>query len=316
MKKVKAVLPTQFRKELEGNLPDWLEPNWFSSRDEGFLACRDSEIGWLDLPSRADMSELIQAATSLRWFNTQYVGLDQLPVQTLQTRNVIVTNGAGLNAITISEYVVMGMLTIAKGYRDVVHAQERHEWLTKAPGVIELAGTRALVIGYGAIGQLVARKLSALDVDVSVVRRSGGGESDTLGPDEWRKRLGEFDWVILAVPSTPETLKMISADELASMKPTAVLINVARGNVIDQEALVIALREGVLGGAFLDVTTPEPLPPTHELWTLKNAHVSMHLSGRSQNRMADRVSRRFLDNLRRYADGTRLQNVVDLVRGY
>ncbi|UUZ72928.1 D-2-hydroxyacid dehydrogenase [Polaromonas sp. P1(28)-8] len=262
------------------------------------------------------MSELIQAATSLRWFNTQYVGLDQLPIQTLQTRNVIVTNGAGLNAITISEYVVMGMLTIAKGYRDVVHAQGRHEWLTKAPGVVELAGTRALVIGYGAIGQLVTKMLSALDVEVSVVRRSGGGGSDTLGPDEWRKRLGEFDWVILAVPSTPETLKMISADELASMKPTAALINVARGNVIDQEALVKALREGVLGGAFLDVTTPEPLPPTHELWTLKNAHVSMHLSGRSQNRMAHRVSRRFLDNLIRYADGTRLQNAVDLARGY
>jgi phosphoglycerate dehydrogenase-like enzyme len=237
-----------------------------------------------------------------------------MPLSALKKRGTKVTNGAGINAITIAEYVVMGMLTIAKGYRDVVRAQERHEWLIDSPGKVELYGSKALLLGYGAIGKLIDERLKAFNVDVTVVRRTPG--PDSLAPDAWRARLGEFDWVILAVPATAETEEMIGADELAAMKQSAVLVNIARGSVIDQDALVKALQEKQIGAAFLDVTTPEPLPAEHPLWGLDNCHVTMHLSGRAQDKMFARSAQRFLENLRRYHKGERLEPLVNLDLGY
>jgi len=203
---------------------------------------------------------------------------------------------------------------VAKGYREVVRAQDRHEWLMESPGKLELADTKALIVGYGEIGQRVDRILQGFGIEVVKVRRSVG--TGVLTSDEWRARLGEFDWVILAVPGTAETEGMIGAAEIAAMKPTAVLVNVARGSVVDQDALVAALTEQRLGGAFLDVTTPEPLPADHPLWSLPNAHVTMHLSGRAQAKMFKRAAARFLDNLGRYRRGEPLWPQVDFERGY
>jgi phosphoglycerate dehydrogenase-like enzyme len=232
----------------------------------------------------------------------------------LKRQGTIVTNGAGINAITISEYVIMGMLTVAKGYRDVVRAQDRHEWLFDSPGKVELLGSKALLLGYGAIGKLVEERLNAFGVDVSIVRRSAS--ANTLSPNEWRARLGEFDWIILAVPATAETEKMIGADELRAMKSTTTIINIARGSVIDQEALVSALKAKSIGAAFLDVTDPEPLPADHPLWSLDNAHITMHLSGRAQSRMFMRSAERFFVNLGRYHAGEPLEPVANLDLGY
>jgi phosphoglycerate dehydrogenase-like enzyme len=260
------------------------------------------------------MAQTLRAARKLKWLNSIYAGLDFLPMEVLIERGILVTNGAGINAITIAEYVVMGMLTIAKGYREVVRAQERREWLRDSPGKRELAGSKALLLGYGAIGRLIRPRLEAFEVEVTVVRRSGG--EGTLGPDEWRARLGEFDWVILALPATPETEGMIGASELAAMKSDAVIINIARGSVIDQPALVEALAEGRIGGAFLDVTTPEPLPAEHPLWSLPNAHITMHLSGRAQDKMFVRSAERFLENLDKYLRGEQPEPLFDPRRGY
>src|SRR3546814_20609436 len=127
----------------------------------------------------------------------------------------------------------MGMLTVAKGYRAVVRAQERREWLMDSPGKVELFGSKALLLGYGAIGKLIEERLKAFAVDVTVVRRSPG--PNTLTPKQWRDRLGDFDWVILAVPATPETDAMIGSAELAAMNPPPTLINIARGSVVTQE---------------------------------------------------------------------------------
>jgi phosphoglycerate dehydrogenase-like enzyme len=172
------------------------------------------------------------------------------------------------------------------------------------------------MIGYGGIGKLVEERLKGFEVEVTVVRRTPDATGRTLGPDQWRARLGDFDWIILAVPSTPDTDRMIGAPELAAMKNSAVLLNVARGSLIDQDALVEALTNHRIGAAFLDVTTPEPLPLDHPLWTLDNAHITMHLSGRSQTRMFERASERFLDNLARYRAGEPLTFRVDLAKGY
>ncbi len=314
MTKTIAILPGMARPLLEPHLPDWVEPRWFMSREEAIAMAPGAEIGWLDMNDKDAMADAITAARDLKWLSSIYAGIDGMPLPLLKERGTQVTNGAGINATTIAEYVVMGMLTVAKGYREVVRAQDRHEWLFDSPGKVELFGSKALLIGYGAIGTLIEERLKPFNVDVTVVRRSPG--PNTLTPDQWRARIGEFDWVILAVPATAETDKMIGADELAAMKDTATLINIARGSVVDQDALVAALSAKSIGAAFLDVTEPEPLPAEHPLWSLDNAHVTMHLSGRAQSLMYQRSGQRFLENLARYKMGELLSPLVNLDLGY
>lgn len=188
-----ATLPAMVRPYIEAQLPTWLEPRWFSNKDEAFAMAPGAQIGWFDMVSKPAMAAAIMRATEMRWLNSLIAGMDGLPLQHLRESHVVVTNGTGINAITIAEYVVMGMLTIAKGYRDVVHAQDRHEWLKESPGRIELFGSRALLLGYGAIGRLVEERLRAFQVDVTVVRRQADPTGRTLGPDQWRARLGDFD---------------------------------------------------------------------------------------------------------------------------
>ena len=310
-----TVLSAVIRPAIEPHLPDWVEPRWFASTEELMELVPEAEIGWFDMYDHAPMAEAMTRAAKLKWFNSIYAGLDFLPLDLMAQRGVTVTNGVGVNAVTIAEYTIMMMLNYAKGYRDVVRAQDRREWLLDSPGKIELAGSKALLLGYGAIGKLIETRLKAFDVDITVVRRSGGADG-TLGPDEWRGKLGEFDWVVLAVPATPETEGMIGAQELGAMKNSAVLVNIARGTVVDQPALVSALQDKSIGGALLDVTDPEPLPADHVLWTLDNVHITMHLSGRAQDQMFARAAKRFLENLGRYRAGEPLVPRFDLVLGY
>ena len=309
-----AVMSGLIRPLLEAQLPADLDVRWFMSTEQAIKLAPLADIGWFDLNDKAEMFKIISAATNLKWLNSIYAGVDGMPLAQLKAQGTIVTNGVGINAMTIAEYVIMGMLTVAKGYREVVRAQDKHEWLQDSPGKVELCGSKALLLGYGAIGKLIEERLKAFGVDVTLVRRNPGPNS--LGPDAWRARLSEFDWVILAVPATAETENMIGADELAVMKPTATLINIARGSVVDQEALVTALQDKQIGAAFLDVTTPEPLPADHPLWALDNAHITMHLSGRAQDKMFARAAERFLENLKRYRAGEPLSPLVNLTLGY
>ena len=309
-----AVLSALIRPLVEPRLPDWVEPLWFMSKEEAIELAPRAEIGWFDFNQPGPMCEVVTAATNLKWLNSIYAGLDFLPLDLLNERGTIVTNGAGINAITIAEYVVMLMLAHAKGYREVVRAQDRNEWLLDSPGKRELAGERVLLLGMGAIGSLIKPRLEAFDMKVVPVRRSGA--DGALKPDEWRGKLGEFDWVVLAVPSTPETHHMIGAEELAAMKANAVLVNIARGDVVDQDALIDALKGKRIEAALLDVTDPEPLPEDHPLWSLHNAQVTMHLSGRAQSKMFQRSADRFIENLARWHAGEPVEPRFDPALGY
>ncbi len=310
----KAVMSALIRPLVEPRLPNWVEPMWFMTKEQALEMAPEAEIGWFDLNDKQPMIEIAKAATNLQWLNSIYAGLDFMPLDLLRERGVTVTNGVGINAITIAEYVVMMMLTHAKGYREVVRAQERREWLLDSPGKRELSGERVLLLGLGAIGSLIKTRLEAFDMTVVPVRRSGG--EGTLRPGEWREKLGEFDWVILAVPSTEETKGMIGASELAAMRPNAVLVNIARGDVVKQDDLLTALEEKSIEAALLDVTDPEPLPEDHPLWSLDNAQVTMHLSGRAQTKMFQRSADRFVENLERWNKGEAVQPQMDLAAGY
>lgn len=308
------VLNAQIKPFVEAHLPEWADVRWYATKQEAFELAPQAEIGWFDMHAKDDRVRALTLATKLKWLNSVYSGVDAFPLDLLHERGVVLTNGTGINAVPIAEYVVMLMLAHCKNYREVVRAQDRREWLKDSPGKRELVDSKSLILGYGAIGQEVEKRLEAFGVEILKVRRSPG--PGVLGPDEWRGRLGEFDWIVISVPATSETEGMIGAAELAAMKSSAVLVNVARGSVVDQQALMDALESGQIEGALLDVTTPEPLPADHPLWAFDNVQVTMHLSGRGQSRMMDRAAARFIENLGRFHRGEPLEPLVNYTRGY
>jgi phosphoglycerate dehydrogenase-like enzyme len=312
---MKAVLPAAARPVLEPHLPADLEIAWFAKPSEANAMIADADIAWVDMqPTELVADAIRHAGPTLKWVSTIYAGLDAFPLDILRDNGVTLTNGAGINAVAVAEYAVMGVLVAAKRFDTVLRAQDRHDWLRDAPGKVELAGTKALVIGYGTIGRMIGDRLEAFGVEVSGVTRTG--RDGTITPDAWRDRLDAFDWVILAAPSTDATQAMIGHEELQRMKPSAWLINIARGDMIDDDALIAALTDGTIAGAVLDPTNPEPLPADHPLWSAPNAIVTMHLSGRSQKTMFARGAALFLDNLAAFLAGRPMKNVADLDAGY
>jgi phosphoglycerate dehydrogenase-like enzyme len=187
---------------------------------------------------------------------------------------------------------------------------------------MELHGATVGIVGYGALGKQIARLCHALGMKIMVLRRSGGGTQDEneapvtfVSREELPALMHESDFVVLATPITPETHHMIDAAMLAQMKPTAFLVNIGRGAVVDEAAMIVALRERRIAGAGLDVFEQEPLPDDSELWTLDNVILSPHISGLTPQ-YPKRASEIFVGNLRRYVAGEPLVNQVDFQRGY
>ncbi len=311
---MKVVLPALARQLLEPRLPAGLDITWVATRAEATAAMVDAEIGWVDLYPHGLTQEAVAAATRLRWLFTAIAGIESLDLATLRGAGTIVTNGAGINAVAVAEYAVMGILVAAKRYDHVVRIADRHEWPESAPGRQEVLETRALIVGYGAIGRLIGERLAAFGVEVTGVTRSG--RDGTLTPNGWKPRLADFDWVILAAPSTGDTKAAIGTPEFDAMKTSAWLVNIARGDMVDQDALIAALGNRTIAGAFLDTVDPEPLPPEHPLWSAPNVIHSMHLAGRSQTKMFVRAADLFLRNLSKFRAGETMENVVDLDAGY
>jgi phosphoglycerate dehydrogenase-like enzyme len=310
------VAPAIVRPLLEPQLPAGVTMRWFTSPDEAIAMAPEADAMWVDQFSLNDAHAAARAAGKARWFNTILAGLSNIPVDFAREHGILVTNGRGLTSDNVATYAVMGVLNLANSFDRIVRAHDRGEWLAGPPPMVEVMGTRALIIGMGTIGERIAARLSAFGVSVTGVRRTPDPASGCLGPDDWRARLGEFDWIVLAAPGTEETRHLIGAAELAAMKQGAALVNVGRGETVDQDALVAALASGRLSGAMLDVTDPEPLPAGHPLWSAPNCIVSMHMAGRNLGGMFRRGSARFARNLSAWLSDDPLEAVVDLSRGY
>lgn len=315
MTKPKAAMASLVRPLVEPHCGD-LDVTWFTSTEEALAIAPHAEIGWFDMYDKAKMAEIISAATNLKWLNSIYAGVEHFPLEQLKAQGTILTNGAGLNSAPIAEFAVMMMLSAAKRSDLIVDNQRQHNWLSTPPGTTEIDDSKALIIGYGGIGQQIAKKLSGFDVEVTAVRRTPTGEPNVIGLDDWPDRLGEFDWVFVSAPATSDTRHLLGAEEFAAMKDSAWLINVARGTLVDQDALLTALNDKTIGGAALDVTDPEPLPADHPLWDAPNCLITMHLSGTAQSRMFQRAATRFVENLKRYRKGDEMIAVADFDRGY
>jgi phosphoglycerate dehydrogenase-like enzyme len=262
---------------------------------------------------------LSDVAPRLKWIQLTSAGADRLLGSGFIEQGIIVTTVSGLHATPIGEFILSAILMFAKGAPGYLRAQLRHEWTRFAPS--ELYGKTVGIVGMGHIGTEAGRLAKAFGCRIIGTRRSATASHATPDADEimpaseLHRLLGESDYVVLSMPLTDETRGMMGEAELRAMKPTAVLVNIARGAVVVEEALVRALREGWIAGAALDVFEKEPLPADSPFWDMENVLVTPHISGGTEvyNKRAVAI---FADNLRRYLAGDPLINVVDPARGY
>ena len=246
---------------------------------------------------------VLAAAPDLRLFACLYAGYDHLPMAAFRAQDVAVTTASGVHGPNMAEHVLGAIVAFSRGFPTAWRQQERHEWRQIQVG--ELKDSTVTVVGLGAIGTAVVEALGGFDVQTIGVRRSpeqGGPTDEVLGPENLHDALSRTDYLVLACPLTEETEGLIGAAEFATLPPEAVLVNVARGPVVDTEALVAAIRGTAIRGAQLDVTDPEPLPADHPLWDLENVFVTPHSAGYSPEyytRRADILA----ENVRDAADG-------------
>lgn len=290
---------------------------------EAVAAIRGAEIYFgLGLP-RPLLQAAVEPPSRLRWIHSGAAGVASLLHPELAEHDIILTNSAGIHAAPIAETVLSMILHFARGLDIAVRAQRQAQWNHAAyesvdGGVREVAGTTIGIAGYGGIGRAVGLRARALGMRVLATRRTDEPADDVeilRGSDALGELLERSDHVVLTVPSTPATRGMIGAAQLARMRPDAVLVNVARGNIIDEAALIAALRERRLRGAALDVFAAEPLPPDSPLWQLDNVLITPHVSATTTHYW-EREADLMLDNLQRYLDGRPLRNVVDAHAGY
>lgn len=268
-----------------------------------------------------------ERAPKLRWLQYPGAGVDSLQPTGLLAANsgIIVTTAAGIHAINISEYAFGSMLMFNRSWPQMVRNQDSHLWPQNANwyklGGRELVDQTLGIVGLGSIGRRIAQLGRAFGMKVLGLRRSATqGEQD---PDvdqlysvgQLHELLSLSDYLVLTVPLTPESEKMIGEAELRAMRPHAYLVNVGRGRVIDEPALIRALKEGWIGGAGLDVTAEEPLPADSPLYSMPNVILTPHISGVTVN-YDKRLTALFAENLRRYRAGKSLLNQYDAVRGY
>ena len=270
-----------------------------------------SEDLWQSLELREKALPAFFRIDGLRWLHTFSAGVDSPAFQVIIDRGGLLTNSSGASAPSIAQYVIAMMLHRTKRIDEWREQQRRHEWTQLSPG--ELTGQTAGIIGTGAIGGEVARLAKAFGMRTIGMRRSARRTphiDQLVTPRRLPHLLKHSDFVVLACPLTKDTEGLIGERELRAMKPAATLINVARGRVVDEAALIVALEQGWIAGACLDVFAIEPLPETSPLWDLPNVIVTPHNSGPSPLNMA-RAMAIFLDNLERFANGRKLRNLVE-----
>ena len=244
-------------------------------------------------------TDLIERAEDLRLFASSYAGYGHLPMDVLEERGVHVTTASGVHGPNIAEHVLGFVLALCRRHHEGWRRQQRREW--RAYRTRELAGSTVTVVGLGALGSAVVERLRGFDVETIGIRHSpekGGPTDEVHGTDRLHEALARTDYLVLAVPLTDDTRGMVGEAEFTTLPSDAVVINVARGPVVDTDALVSALRSNAIGGAGLDVTDPEPLPEDHPLWGFENVLITPHNSGHTPKyyeRLADIVA----ENLRK-----------------
>jgi len=266
------------------------------------------------LPATQSFYEAMGTAPGLRWVHVHSAGADRPVYIELRARGVAISTSSGTNAAVVAQTALAGLLALSRQFPQLMRAQRAGIWApligTGLPR--DLAGQTAVIVGWGPIARHLADSLRLLGLRLVVVRSSAelvAADIDTLPFEEIRRVLPRADWLLLACPLTERTRGLIDAGALALLPNGAHLVNVARGELVDEPDLIEALTNGRLGGAFLDVFAHEPLPPDSPLWQLDNVIATPHSAGFSDGNEA-RVTELFIDNLRRWLAGESLRNQV------
>jgi len=289
-----------------------LEVEQATGKAEVLDAVKDAEIvfGHFD-------KETFLSARRLRWIQVGSAGVDNYLFPELVDSEVMLTTSSGIHRTQISEMVIAMMLALAKRLDKFMRFQMEPRWEKFTPD--ELAGKTIGILGLGNIGMETAWKAKCLGMRVLALdkmpMRAPTYVDEILGPEDLDLLLRGSDYLVVAVPLTKETHHLIGEEELKQMKPTAYLVNIARGAAVDNKALIKALKEGWIAGAGLDVFEEEPLPKDSEFWKLDNVIITPHISGATPH-YSDRAVEIFCGNLRRYLEGRPLVNVVDKKAGY
>jgi phosphoglycerate dehydrogenase-like enzyme len=264
---------------------------------------------WPDRPRGLVIS--ILKATHLKWMHTFSAGVDSPFFIDLIKKGVTLTNSSGAAASPIAQTAILYMLALSRNVRAWFEHQDNKEW--ERHEFTELDGARLAVIGMGPIGVEIARLGAALNMDVEGIRRSPTGHEPcpTFSFDQLSKVLGRADWVALALPLTPDTQNLFDQQQFARMKPGAQFINVGRGELVDETALINALNSQHLAGAALDVFATEPLPEDSPLWSMKNVLITPHSSGASV-KSGLRAEELFVRNFALFVQNEQMHNVVTI----
>ena len=269
-------------------------------------------------------AEQLAHARKLKWLHSTAAGVGQLMYPEMRRSGIELTNASGVHKVPMAEHILGTLVALARRFPDCVRYQQQSRWAQQqlwdaAARPRELRGQVLLFIGFGAIGREVARVAQPLGMQIRAITRSGKGDAELaeafLPVTRLHEALPEADFVVLAAPETPETRKMMGAREFALMKPTAYFVNVARGALVDEPALIAALERHAIAGAALDVASQEPLPPESPLWKLDNAFITPHISAVSEH-LWTRQTDLLMENLERWFSARELLNRVDLARGY
>ena len=256
--------------------------------------------------------DLLKLAGNLKWIQVTTSGVNYLLSRPSLRKEVIITTCRGIHGPQMSEMAFLLMLALNRNFPQVVRNQEKRLW-GKWPGKL-LFQKKVGILGVGAIGEEIARKAKAFGMTVygiDIVKRKLDPVDFFYGPEDLLQVAAEVDYLIVVAPSTPETEKIIGAKVLAAMKPTSFLINIARGEMVDDQALIEAMEAGKIAGAALDALSVEPLPKDHPLWTTKNVIITPHVGGVSENYI-DQVVPIVEENLRRFLQGER-HNLINYV---
>ena len=270
--------------------------------------------------------ELFLAAPRLKWVHSAAAGVGSLLFPELVERDVVVTNSAGIYAIPIAEHVVAGVLALLRGLDIAIARQRERRWDKRAfdgaeSPIREMSEVRALIVGAGGIGGAIAERLSALGARCTAIRRRPergppAGCVAVAGPDQLDSLLAGHDLLVVAAPATAETQGMVTAERLDRLPRAAIVVNVSRGTLLDENALAARLLAGRLRGALLDVFREEPLPPNSPLWDIPSAILTPHVAGVSPRAYWERQTSLLLENWGRYVRGASLRNTVDKAAGY
>ena len=293
------------------------EAAFFETEEDASGKVSDAEVIYCNSPA------LFGEMPGLRWCHSMSAGVGHFLVSGAFGRGgIILTNSSGSYGLVISEYVIMATLMLMRRIPEYEEVIDRREWTQNLP-VRSIAGSSIAIIGTGNIGSNAALRYKALGakkvIGFSRSGRPAEGFDEVYKIDDYEKVMGResFDVLMLCVPGTPESKGLLNRERLAMLSEKTYVINVGRGTVIDQDALIDALNEGMIAGAALDVVYPEPLPEDSPLWTAKNIILTPHISGdMGLPYTVDITVDIFCDNLRRYACGESLTHVVDTTAGY